>query len=274
VLARANIVPKLLQTDSAGHATELARDAVAQGADLIIVLGGDGTINEAANGLAYSQVPLGVLPGGTANVLAMELGLGSRLERAAERLGKCVERRVALGKLVGCDGATRHFLMMGGVGLDATIVNAIDPEYKAKAGKLAYWAAGLSRLGSRVEQFTVKVNGREIRCGFALASRVRNYGGDLEIAKGASLMSDEFEMVLFEGSNPLRYAGYMLGVGARCVQALPGVQTLRATSAEFSSGVSAEGVPVQIDGESAGRLPVKIEIAPAALTLLVPESYR
>ena len=84
-LARANVTPRVLATDAAGHATELAREAVEQGADLVLVLGGDGTVNEVANGLAYSGVPLGVLPAGTANVLAMELGLGSHLDRANER---------------------------------------------------------------------------------------------------------------------------------------------------------------------------------------------
>ncbi len=91
---------ELTPTEAAGHATELARDAVAAGADLILVLGGDGTINEVANGMIPSHVPLGVLPGGTANVLANELGLGNSLERAIERLGRCVERRIAVGASV------------------------------------------------------------------------------------------------------------------------------------------------------------------------------
>jgi diacylglycerol kinase (ATP) len=273
-LARANIAPRLLPTDSAGHATELARDAVARGADLILVLGGDGTINEVVNGIANTAAVLGVLPGGTANVLSMELGLGSRLERAAERLARCVERKISLGKLVHADGSSRYFLLMGGVGLDASIVNVVDPGLKARTGKLAYWLAGLSKIADRVEQFTARIDGIEMRCGFALVSRVRNYGGDLEIASGASLLSDEFEIVLFEGSHPLRYSGYMLGVGARCVQLLPGVNTLRAKAAEFCAGASLKGIPVQIDGESEGLLPARFEIAPAALTLLVPETYK
>lgn len=266
---RSNIAPKLLPTDSAGHATELARDAVAAGADLVLVLGGDGTINEVVNGIANSTAVLGVLPGGTANVLATELGLGSQLERAAERLGGCVQRRVALGKLISADGAARFFLMMAGVGLDATIVAAVNPGLKAKAGKLAYYAAGIGQIANRVEQFDARTNGTCIRCGFALLARVRNYGGDLEIARGASLLSDDFEIVLFEGSSALRYAVYFLGVGARCAHMLPGVHTLRAKDADLSGDAL-----VQIDGETAGRLPVRFEIAPAALSLLVPPQYR
>src|ERR1017187_7934035 len=106
------------------------------------------------------------------------------------------------------------------------------------------------------------------RGGFVLASRVRNYGGDLEIASGASLLRDDFEIVLFEGSNPLRYAGYMLGVAVKRVQRMRGVHTLHAHRIELSGDAF-----VQIDGELVGHLPVSFEIAPAALTLLMPASY-
>ena len=232
------------------------------------MLGGDGTINEVVNGMVHSHVPLGVLPAGTANVLAMELNLGSRLERAGERLRQCVERRVAVGRMCASNGMSRFFLLMGGAGLDATIVTKVNADLKARAGKLAYWTAGLSQISNRIGQFEAKVNGDVYRCGFALASRVRNYGGDLEIARGASLLRDEFEIVLFEGSNPLRYAWYMLGVGTKRVQSMSGVHTLRANRIEFSGDAH-----VQIDGEYAGRVPAYIEIVPDALTLLVPPAY-
>ena len=247
----------------------MARRAIGEGADLILVLGGDGTINEVVNGMVCSKVPLGILPAGTANVLAMELGLGARLDTAVERLTGFVERRVALGKM--CDGRNgpRYFLAMGGVGLDARIVHDLDPVLKAKAGKLAYWLTGLAHLTKRVGQFDASVDGGVYRCGFALASRVRNYGGDLEIAGGASLAKDEFEVVLFEGSNPLRYAWYMLGVAVKLVQRMPGVRTLRTGHIDFTGNVHR-----QIDGEYAGLGPGSFEIVPAALTLLMPGSYQ
>jgi len=219
--------------------------------------------------MVHSGVPLGVLPAGTANVLAMELALGSRVELAADRLGHCVERQIAVGRMCSPSGEPRLFLLMAGAGLDATIVTKVNSDLKAKAGKLAYWTAGLSRIASRVEQFEAKVNGDVYQCGFALASRVRNYGGDLEIAHGASLLSDEFEVVLFEGSNPLRYAWYMLGVGTKRVQSMTGVHTLRASRVEFSGDAH-----IQIDGEYAGRLPACFETVPNALTLLTPKAYQ
>ena len=227
-------------------------------------MGGDGTINEAANGLISSGVPLGVLPGGTANVLAMELSLGSRLPIALDRLVSYTPKRIAAGRLI-AGQEKRYFFCMGGAGLDAKIVTKVDPELKDRAGKFAYWAAGLSQFPERLEEIEVRVNGDVYKCGFALVSRVRNYGGDLEIASGASLDSDQFEIVLFEGSHPLRYVAYMVGVGLRQVQKMPGVRTMKSTCMEVLTKAH-----LQIDGEYAGRHRARMEIVPGALTLLMP----
>ena len=96
---------------------------------------------------------------------------------------------------------------MGGVGLDAKIVYDLNPAFKAKAGKLAYWLTGFGHAVQSVGRLDARVvgpdgtAGQTCRCGFALASRVRNYGGDLQIATGASLDHDDFEIVLFEGAS-------------------------------------------------------------------------
>lgn len=238
------------------------------GADLILVLGGDGTINEAVNGMVGSKAHLGVLPGGTANVLAMELGLGSRLERAISRLAQCSPKRVSLGKIWRSGQAPRHFLMMAGAGFDAQVVVDLSPGLKARTGKFAYWVAGFSQIVKRVGQLQTRIDGVTHPCGFMLAARVRNYGGDLELARGASLLSNDFETVMFEGSNPLRYALYMMAVSVKQVQKMPGVRTVRAKRIELLGEA-----PMQIDGEYVGRSPATIEIVPDALTLLVPESY-
>ena len=267
-LAHGDIAPRPLPTSAPGHADSLAREAVRQGAYLILVLGGDGTVNEVVQGLIDSDVPLGVLPGGTANVLAMELGLGSRLESAAKRLTEFEPRPVALGRITGSFGS-RYFLLMAGAGLDANIVYEVSAGLKNAVGKLAYWAAGFARFFQRVDQLEVRVltNGDDKihQCGFALVSRVRNYGGDLEIASGASLHDDHFEVVLFEGSNPLRYAWYMLNVAAKRVQRVRGVRVMRAHQVKILTEA-----PVQIDGEYLGRQSVSIEIVPGALQLLLP----
>jgi diacylglycerol kinase (ATP) len=217
--------------------------------------------------MIHSTVALGILPAGTANVLATELGLGSRLDRAITRLTDCVEKRIAVGRLCRSEG-TRHFLAMGGAGLDAKIVYDVNPTLKGRTGKLAYWVAGLGQITRRLGNFDAKIDGTVYRCGFALVSRVRNYGGDLEIARGASLLDPSFEVVLFKGSHPLRYVVYMLAVGIRRVQSMPGVRTIRAHKVELSGDVH-----LQVDGEYAGRPPACFEIVPDAITLLMPPAY-
>jgi len=266
-LARVDLAPRLLPTSAPGEAGSLVQEAMRQGADLILVLGGRRTIKKKNQGLAHSNVPLGVLPGGTANVLAMELGLGSRSEPAARTLAGFEPRPVALGRISGSFGS-RYFLLMAGAGLDANIVYEVSAGLKNAAGKLAYWAAGSAAFFKRVEQLEVRVDDRIYQCGFALISRVRNYGGDLEIASGASLHDDHFEVVLFEGSNPLRYAWYMLNVAVKRVQRIAGVTVLRAQHVEILTAT-----PVQIDGEYLGRQTVTIEIVPGALQLLLPRKH-
>jgi len=267
-----------IATSGPGHAGEIARRAVDRGADLILVAGGDGTINEAVNGMVNSDVPLGILPAGTANVLANELGIGKSMERAAEALADSREERVALGLISsetgsGKDDSRRHFLLMAGAGLDADIVYNLNQQMKEAFGKVAYWIGGFSKVGRRIPEFTVQAEGREYRASFALLSRVRNYGGDLEIAPTISLLDDEFEMVLFEGESSLGFLKYMLAVVVRQQRAMRGITILRTRQAVFSAAADSK-IHVQVDGEYVGLAPARVEIVPNALTLLVPPDFR
>jgi diacylglycerol kinase (ATP) len=271
-----------IATTGPGHAGEIARREVDRGADLILVAGGDGTINEVVNGMAFSEVPLGVLPAGTANVLACELGIGKSMERAAETLADSVQERVALGLISygsndqadAIGDARRYFLLMAGAGLDADIVYHMNTRTKEALGKAAYWIGGFSKLGRRIPEFTVAADGREFRASFALLSRVRNYGGDLEIAPTISLLDDEFEMVLFEGESSLGFFKYMLGVVAHQQQSMRGITILRTRQAAFSASDQGGPIHLQVDGEHVGVAPARIEIVPNALTLLVPPGFR
>jgi diacylglycerol kinase (ATP) len=267
-----------IATSGPGHAGEIARRAVNRGADLILVAGGDGTINEAVNGMVHSDVPLGILPAGTANVLANELGIGKTMERAAAVLADSVQGRVALG-LISSGTSTnqssdlrRHFLLMAGAGLDADIVYHLNTRVKEAVGKAAYWIGGFSKVGRRIPEFTVQANGREYRASFALLSRVRNYGGDLEIAPTISLLDDEFEMVLFEGESSFGFLKYMLAVVVHQQQTMPGITILRTRQAAFSAPGDSK-IHLQVDGEYAGLAPARVEIVPNALTLLVPPDF-
>lgn len=262
-----------IATTGPGHAGEIARQAVDRGADLILVAGGDGTINEAVNGMANSDVPLGILPAGTANVLANELGIGGNMERAAAVLGHAIPERVALGLLTNEEDVRRYFLLMAGVGLDADIVFHLNQRVKQVLGKGAYWIGGFSKVGQRIPEFNVRTGGRQYRASFALLSRVRNYGGDLEIAPTISMLDDEFELVLFEGESSLGFLKYMLAVVAHRQQAMRGITILRTRQVEFSAPTGSP-IHVQVDGEYAGVVPARVELVSSALTLLVPPDFR
>jgi YegS/Rv2252/BmrU family lipid kinase len=264
----------VIETEGPGTAGRLARRRIEEGADLILALGGDGTLNELLPGVAHTEVPLGVIPGGTANVLSRELGLGANAIKAARRLGECVPVRVPVGVLRCQPNAEpRYFLLMAGVGFDAHIVYRLNLPLKAKAGQVAYWIGSLREFVRRLDEFQVEANGETFTCSFALASRVRNYAGYLQIARRVSLPKAEFETVLFEGSSALRYyLKYLAAVLTGRTANVKGMSFLRAQSVRFSAPGESR-VYVQVDGEYAGRLPATIELEQGALTLLVPPEY-
>ncbi len=273
ILKRDGIDVTVVPTTGPRTASALARNCAQKGADLVIAAGGDGTINETAEGLIHTHVPLAILPGGTANVLSMEMKLGRNLERVAHRFGELQPRRIPVGHLI-CGGGTvsRHFLLMAGIGLDAHIVYRVNAAIKARAGKFAYWLAGWSLLGKSLAQMEAEVDGRRFGCSFALVSKVRNYGGDFEIAQSVRVFDDQFEVVLFEGRNTFPYVKYFLSMALRRLEGTGGVTILRSCRISLPRPAD-ERVFVQIDGEFAGHLPAEITLVPDALTLLVPPEY-
>jgi diacylglycerol kinase (ATP) len=272
VLDRQGITATLVPTEAPGTAGEQARHEIERGCDLIVAAGGDGTINEVANGMLGSHVPLAILPGGTANVLAREIRLPIHLERAAAQMSRLRPYRIAAGGLRIADGDPRCFLCMAGAGLDAEIVSRLNLDFKALTGKFAYYVTGLAQVFRPLREFDVMVDGHLYRASFALISRVRNYGGDLEIARRASLLRDDFEIVLFRGTASVRYLHYLVGVALGQVERIGGCTVLRGrrVSCPMPEG---GGIYVQVDGELAGQLPISAEILPGAVTLLVPPEY-
>lgn len=248
---------ELRETWGPGTATRLAREAASEGAAVVLACGGDGTVNEVINGVAGTETAVGVLPAGTANALARELGYPSDPERAAEKLRGMTVRRVALGRVT-WEASVRYFVLACGAGLDAELMMRAETIGKKRWGMFAYWAAGLSMLGRRLERFRVEAEGRTWECSMALACRVRNIGGGLRLGRRSHLLDEEMELVLFRSPSTWRYIGY-LG------EALAG----RAGQAVTARRVELRGrASVEVDGEVVGRLPAVVEVAPGAGRLL------
>ena len=123
---------------------------------------------------------------------------------------------------------------MAGIGLDAHIVSRVDLSLKKQVGKLAYWLSGFSQLGRQFPQFGVRSNGTVHKSGFTLASRVRNYGGNLEIARTACLLDDYFGLVSFEGEESFRYLKYLTAVLTNSLHKTEGVSVQKVREVEFT----------------------------------------
>ena len=259
------------ETSKPGEGAILARSAIDAGADLVVVCGGDGTINEVIGGLAHSNVPLAVLPGGTANVLARELGLPLEFSAAARTISRSTPRRVALGR-----AGTRYFLLMAGVGFDARVVRGVEGRWKKRLGMASYFFEAVRQLLSEplVPPFMLSAEGQRQLVTFACISKSQHYG-PVRMVREADLFSDRFQVYCFHSANPLRYFLYALAVLLRLPARLPDFSQFRASKI-YCEQIPSNGntVFLQVDGELAGQLPCTIEIVPDALTLLVPPLSR
>lgn len=279
VLSARGIAAHAVRTSGPGDAASLARAAAASGDDLVLVCGGDGTIFEAVNGLANTQVPLAILPGGTANITAKDLRLPHNPVRAAKALPGWVPTRIALGHVVGqpvtygeesSSGCVdRYFLCVAGIGFDAYIIHHLAWRLKLSLGVAAYVIEGFRQLFRyKFHPVACKVEGREYEATFGIIQRTSRYAGWFRTAPGQSIRNSVFGISLFQSRRRSRYILYGLAVLAR--RRMRDVDVLEADRVTFAALQAGERVLFELDGELAGQLPATFEIAPAALTLLMP----
>lgn len=251
-------------TTEAGDATRLTLAAVQASVELVIIHGGDGTVNEGMQALVGTPTPLAVWPGGTSNVLARELGLPGSLDLMADVIAQGATRRVSVGR-----AGERYFLLMAGVGLDADVVRAVHPGLKRLTGEGAYWMAGLRQLTDwKPVQFLLETDGARLSATFAVVANAASYGGGLRFAPEASMDDDLLDVCLFDSTQRHRFARYLAAAFTGAHLGLPGVTYVKARR------VVAHGPDsrfVHVDGELLGPLPVSFECVPAALSLVVPK---
>lgn len=265
-------------------AHELARAAVANGADIVLVCGGDGTINEVINGLAMSHVPLGILPGGTANILARELRLPLNPVRAARALSAWTPRRIALGRVrwqgAPAAGSTefttkaqcRYYISVAGIGFDAHVVYKLSTWLKTRLGVTGYVLEALRQWASYAyPRFSARLDGVARDGTFAVVHRTRLYAGWLHMAPNADLFTPRFAVCTFPSRSRLRYLLYATAVLARRHLGLRDVTLDHGGEVVCTPADASSVVRFELDGELAGTLPATFEIVPDALTVLVPQ---
>lgn len=262
-LHRRGVSAVLQATAAPGDARRLARGAAAAGVGLIVVHGGDGSVNEAMQTLVGGSTPLAVWPAGTSNVLARELDLPSGLERVADMVAAARTRRVSVGR-----AGERYFLLMAGIGLDAAVVRAVSPGLKRVAGEGAYWMAGFKLLTDwRPQRFLLEVEGQQYGATFAVVANAAAYGGGLRFAPRARMDDDLLDLCLFDSTQRHRFARYLAAAFSGSHLDLPGVTYLQAQQAIARGN---EQQLVQVDGDLLGPLPMTFACVPAALSLVVP----
>ena len=282
----AGLEADLLPTASREHADDEARRAIASGCDTIFACGGDGTIHNILQVLANTPVALGVLPMGTANALAHDLGIPLRVPAAAKAVLHGVTRRIALGRIrcTALDGAPieRYFTVAAGVGVDGHLFYKLHSGTKQRLGMAAYYAKAwhmwftypMTRFAVSYTESDAS-DEKQAQVTELLAVRIRNFGGVVkQLAPGASLDRKDIRLILCHTESRLAYLAYVTGSLLGRSWAIPGIELAHSTTAKCeyvpASGSAPRRIYVEADGELIGSLPAEITVEPDALTLLGP----
>jgi len=256
-----------LPTEHAGHATELARDAARRGCDLVCAIGGDGTVNEVVNGIAGSDVTFAIIPTGTVNVLAMELGIPLDPPDACKLAAQGHAIDIDLG-LAG----ERYFALMAGVGVDAAVIAGMNPVMKKALKEAAFAIQGLATvLTGDFPKIRVETGGRCIDGYFVVVGNSSNYGGAFGITPAADMRDGLLDVCVMTDKSFVQMSLYWLAAMVSSHLRNSNVEYFRATDIDLSLAPGEEGeVLVQTDGEVAGKLPLACHVVPRALNVITP----
>ena len=266
LLAQSGVSVSVIETQGAGDAEQAAFQTSQNETDLVIVAGGDGTINEVVNGLMAAPGPipaLGIIPLGTANVLAQEIGLKPVADKIVSAIVSGRRINVYPGKANG-----RYFLMMAGAGFDAEVVANVDSALKRRTGRFAYLVEVLRQARRyRFEPFTGEIDGSPFEARWVVVCNGRHYGGPFVAAPLARLTDPGFSVCLLDGaaSDIARY-GAALAMGRLSKQA-----DVRIVPAQHIRIHGPTGSMLQGDGDIIARLSVEIVASDRPIELIVPQ---
>ncbi len=257
----------LRETRGPGDGETLCREALGQESySAVVAAGGDGTINEVANGLWGAETPLGIIPLGTVNLLAMEMGLHKDPEQVARTIAFSPARPINVGLV-----NERVFLLMVGAGFDGRVVAGVSSSLKNIIGKGAYAVAGLAEICfNSPAKLIVEVDGSEYEAAWAVVSNSSLYGGRFALAPSANLQSPGFTVSLIPGKTQ---SGLISGLTAvwRDRKAQKGWKQLHSVTRITLRSVQNE--PAQMDGDYFARLPLTITQAPQSIDLIMPQRH-
>jgi len=254
---------ELWPTNSQGHATELAREAVQKGYELIIAAGGDGTINEVINGMAESSSVLGVLAMGTVNVFALEMNLPSEIEAACEVIAEGKITTIDLGK-----AGDRYFSCMAGTGFDAHVIKKADSKLKRILGVLAYPITAIAEIITYpFKKITVLLDDQPIpRKGYwVIISNGKYYGGKIQLATFADMSDGYLDVTIFKYRGVLPALMYTLGILKNRTSQFMSIEQFQCKRIRIEKG---RNTSLHVDAEYLCEAPIEITAVPASLRVI------
>jgi diacylglycerol kinase family enzyme len=270
-----------VETEAREHATQLCREAASEGYDVVVSFGGDGTVNEAANGLAGSGTPLTCLPGGSTNVYCRTLGIPGDVVDATEHLLRMADefrpRRVDTGRVNG-----RHFVFSSGVGLDASVVERVDshPRLKARLGEWYFtWAAIATfnrRYLVRPPRVRVTVDGRDLHGVTAIVQNSDPFtffgSRPIRLGQNVSLESGTLSLTVLKRATPFELGTLAPRIFSGRDGSVAGHRQVESLSGLDRFVVESEGdarFPLEVDGDYVGEMArAEFEIAPRSLSVV------
>jgi diacylglycerol kinase (ATP) len=259
---------KLLLTQKSGDATLLARAAVREKPYAVIAAGGDGTVNEVINGMVASDVPLAVLPLGTTNVLAKELGIPENISGALSIAASRKPRTICLGKVeLNPDTDTayvRYFCLMAGIGFDGQAVHDVNEAIKKKSGKAAYILSGVKTLLRYApNQLFYHIDGKEYAGFSSITGKASRYGGHFRITPDAELSAPTLFTCIFQGNRRVDLLRYVFRIVTGNLMGERDIVYLQSDSVEVLGRAH-----IQIDGDYLGVTPAKITVVKDSLKII------
>lgn len=286
VLEDAGVEVILIATGAPNSAGAHALQAIQDGCDTIIACGGDGTAHETLQTMVGGEAALGVIPMGTANALAMDLGIPSSPVKAAKALLAATPVRIPVGRVsfqdATGDPASRYFIVAAGVGADGVFFSRLDSRLKQRFGYLIYlieafrlWTTYTFPVFTASFQEIGNATPRTEQVSQLLAVRISDFGGLVrKLAPGAALGNGNLHVLAFKTRSRSLYLRFMLAVLFRRHSFSKTIELVDCVSVECGEIDGAAGSSLEADGEWLGILPARIEVVPQALTLLIPPKSR
>jgi YegS/Rv2252/BmrU family lipid kinase len=268
-------------TRCAGDGTRIAKEAAAAGFNIVVAAGGDGTANEVINGLAGTETALAVLPAGTVNIWAREMGLPTDILPAAEALLLAKWQKIDVGRAKSLPSRRRgknkvlpkidrYFLLMAGVGFDAAVAEQVNPSEKKYLGAIAYVKQAVQMAWQyRGSYLKIAIDDKKIRGSFLIAiiGNSQLYGGVIKFTLDALLDDGLLDLCLVRGHTMFKAPLRLLSIFFKSHHRDSRIEYYRARQIQF---ITRRAIPVQIDGDYLGTTPIQFEVVPDYLWVLIP----